>query len=152
EVTIIELMEHLLPIEDQDVQVVLERLFAKRGIKLMLKSKTDKVEKTKNGVKLTVSTPEGQKPVEADVCLMAVGVQGNVEDIADPSIGLEIVKNHVKVDKTYRTNVENIWAVGDVIGPPWLAHVAHHEAVLCVERIFGENTHAIDYDYIPGCT
>lgn len=152
EVTIVELMDHLLPIEDQDVQVLLERQFAKRGMKLMLKSKTDKVEKTRSGVKLTVTTPDGKQTVEADVCLMAIGVQGNVEDIADESIGLEIVKNHVKVDEAYRTNVENVWAVGDVIGPPWLAHVAHHEAVLCVERIFGGDPHAINYEHIPGCT
>jgi len=152
EVTIIELMEHLLPIEDLDVQVALERQFTKRGMKLLLKSKTEKVEKTRSGVKVTVATPDGQKTVEADVCLMAVGVQGNVDDIADPSIGLEIVKNHVKVDESYRTNVENVWAVGDVIGPPWLAHVAHHEAVLCVEGIFGGHPHKIDYSQIPGCT
>ncbi len=152
EVTIIELLDHLLPIEDQDVQVALERQFTKRGIKVLTKHRTEKVEKTRDGVKLTVNGPEGSKTIEADVCLMAVGVQGNVEGIADEKLKLEIEKNHVKVDREYRTNVPGVWAVGDVIGPPWLAHVAHHEAVNCIERICGLEVHTIDYSQIPGCT
>jgi dihydrolipoamide dehydrogenase len=152
EVTIIELMDHLLPIEDQDVQVALERVFTRRGMKVLTRCRTEKVEKTAQGVKLAVSGPDGAQTIEADVVLMAVGVQGNVEDIADPSLKLEIVKNHVKVDEEYRTNVAGVWAVGDVIGPPWLAHVAHHEAVNCVERLCGLPAHRIDYTQIPGCT
>jgi dihydrolipoamide dehydrogenase len=79
-------------------------------------------------------------------------VLGNVEGLAAPGVPLELFKNHVKVDDKYRTNIENVWAVGDVIGPPWLAHVAHHEAVVCVERICGRADHPIDYKNIPGCT
>ena len=79
-------------------------------------------------------------------------MSGNIDGLFGPECPVEIVKGHVKVDTDYRTNVEGVWAVGDVIGPPWLAHVAHHEAVMCVERMFGFGDHRIDYDQIPGCT
>ncbi len=152
EVHIIELLDHLLPIEDEDCSIQLERSFAKRGINIYTKSKTDRVEKTPNGVKLTVATPKGPITIEADVCLMAVGVAGNLDDLIAPGVNLALEKGHIKVDKSYRTNIENVWAMGDVIGPPWLAHVAHHEAVHCVEHICGLKVHSIDYNAIPGCT
>lgn len=152
EVHIVELLEHLLPIEDEDCSIVLERSFAKRGIQIYTKSRTEKVEKTANGVKLSVTTPNGPKTIEADVCLMAVGVTGNLDGLIAEGVNLGIEKGHVKVDKSYRTNLENVWAMGDVIGPPWLAHVAHHEAVHCVEHICGLKVHEIDYNAIPGCT
>jgi len=153
EVEIIEMMDHLLPIEDEDCSILLERLYAKRGIKLHLKSKTDKVEKSDKGVKLTVTGPGETKTIEADVVLVAVGVMGNVEGIADDKLGLEIFKNSIKTEPgTYKTNLPNVWACGDVIGPPWLAHVAHHEAVQCIDRIVGLHVDPIDYKFIPGCT
>ena len=153
QVEIVELMDHLLPLEDTDVSLVLERLFSKRGIAIHTRTKTDKVEKTADGVRLHCTGGDGKKiTIDADLVLMAVGVTGNVENLAAPAARLELFKNHVKVDRQYRTNVENVWAVGDVNGPPWLAHVAHHEAVNCVERIFGIADHAIDYRFIPGCT
>ena len=77
---------------------------------------------------------------------------GNVEQVIGPELKLETVKNHIKVNQSYQSSVPGIWAVGDVIGPPWLAHVAHHEAVNCVERIFGVSDETIDYRNIPGCT
>ncbi len=84
--------------------------------------------------------------------LMAVGVTGNVENLFAPGVPVELFKNHIKVDNNYKTNVEGIYAAGDVIGPPWLAHVAHHEAVKAVEMIFGHHVEPIDYKNIPGCT
>jgi dihydrolipoamide dehydrogenase len=153
EVEIVEMMDHLLPIEDQDCSLLLERVFTKRGMKLHLASKTEKVEKTDAGVKLTVSSQKGSTTIEADLVLVAVGVLGNVENLADPKLGLELFKNHVKtVPGEFTTNLPNVWAVGDVIGPPWLAHVAHHEAVQCIEKIVGSHIDAIDYKQIPGCT
>ena len=152
EVTIIEMLDHLLPIEDDEVSVALEKSFAKNGIKVHTKTKTDKLEKSASGVKLTITGASGTSVVEADIALVAIGVTGNVENLAAPGVPLELLKNHVKVDKNYKTNIENVWACGDVIGPPWLAHVAHHEAVICVERIFGVSDHHIDYKFIPGCT
>ncbi|MDP9175499.1 MAG: dihydrolipoyl dehydrogenase [Planctomycetota bacterium] len=164
EVTVVEMLDHLLPNEDDDVSMLLERVFAKRNIDVRIKTKTDKVETTPTGVKLTLS---GAKPgvIEADVVLVAIGVMGNVEGLAASEAKLELFKNRVKVDPEYRTNLENVWAVGDCISLHWpeqegmggyrhpdLAHVAHHEAVLCVERIAGIAHHNMDYKSIPGCT
>ncbi len=156
EVTIVEMMDNLLPIEDTDVSVLLERIFAKRKIDVRTKTKTEKVEKTADGVRLKLS---GAKPgtVDADVVLVAVGVTGNVEGVAAPESKLEIVKNRVKVDPHFKTNLENVWSIGDCIAVdgnrhPDLAHVAHHEAVNVVEHICGLSDHPLDYNYIPGCT
>ncbi len=116
------------------------------------------------GLRLTLSG-ETNATIEADVVLVAIGVTGNVEGLAAPECKLELFKNRVKVDPHYRTNLENVWAVGDCISLHWpaessmagyrhpdLAHVAHHEAVNCVERICGVTDHEIDYRQIPGCT
>jgi dihydrolipoamide dehydrogenase len=167
EVTIVELLPHLLPNEDDDVSIMLERIFAKRGIKIRTKTKVEKVEKSKDSVKLSLS---GEKAgtVEADMVLQSVGVTGNVEGIAAPEAKLEIVKSRIKVDSKYRTNVENVWAIGDCISIHWteqeamagyrhpdLAHVAHHEAVHLVEHICGftnGDDAGIDYKFIPACT
>ncbi len=164
EVVVIEMLDHLLPNEDADVSVLLERLFAKRGIDVRIKTKTDKIDKTDAGVRLTLS---GEKPgtIDADVVLVAVGVMGNVDGLGAAEANLELFKGRVKTDHQYRTNLENVWAVGDCISMHWpeqmsmggyrhpdLAHVAHHEAVNCVERIFGVRDHLIDYKQIPGCT
>jgi dihydrolipoamide dehydrogenase len=164
EVTIVEMLDHLLPIEDEDVSILLERVFMKRGIDVRTKTKTDKIETTPNGVKITLS---GDKAgvVEADVVLVAIGVTGNTNGLLGPQANLELFRNRVKVDPQYRTNLENVWGVGDCVSIHWpqnagmdgyrhpdLAHVAHHEAVYCVERIVGTSDHSIDYKSIPGCT
>jgi dihydrolipoamide dehydrogenase len=156
EVTIIEMLDNLLPIEDQDCSILLERAFAKRGIDVRTRTKTEKAVKTDNGVKLTLSGAKAGE-VEAGVVLVAVGVTGNVEGLAAPSAKLGIERNRVKVDKDYRTNLENVWAIGDCIAMEGnrhadLAHVAHHEAVLVIEKISGLYTHPVDYSNIPGCT
>ena len=152
QVTLVEMLDHLLPNEDEDCSIVLERSFTKRGIAVLTKTRTDKVEKTANGVKLTVSNAGGSRTVEADMVLVAIGVMGNIEQVIGPDLKLETFKNHIKVSARYQTNLEDIWAVGDVIGPPWLAHVAHHEAVACIETICGLHAHEVDYKNIPGCT
>jgi dihydrolipoamide dehydrogenase len=154
EITIVEYLDHLLPIEDEDCSILLERVFKKRGINVLTKHKADKVEKTKDGLKVTITTSDGKDPqvLECDKLLMAVGVTGNVENVFAKDVGVTIEKGHIKTTD-YKTNVEGIWAAGDVIGPPWLAHVAHHEAVYAVERIFKwGHPHTIDYKRIPGCT
>ena len=164
DVTIIEMLPHLLPNEDEDVSIMLERVFQRRGLKLFLKTKTEKIEKTADGVRITVSG-ERNETLDADMVLVAIGVTGNIDGLLGPDVKLETERNRVKVDHTYRTNLENVWAVGDCISMhfpeaagmaghrhPDLAHVAHHEAVLCVERIVGAGEHEIDYRYIPGCT
>src|SRR5258706_16281417 len=164
EVVVIEMLDHLLPNEDADVSVLLERLFAKRGIDVRIKTKTDKIDKTDGGVRLTLS---GEKPgtIDADVVLVAVGVMGNVDGLGAAEAKLELFKGRVKTDHQYKTNLENVWAIGDCISMHWpeqmsmggyrhpdLAHVAHHEAVMVVERLCGHDREDIDYKNIPGCT
>jgi len=164
EVILVEMLDHLLPIEDTDISILLERLLVKRGIDVRVKTRTENIEKTATGVKLTLSG-EHAGTVEADAVLIATGVTGNVTGLAVPEAGLEIVKNRVKVTPRYKTNLDNVWAVGDCIAIQWpeqmsmnayrhpdLAHVAHHEAVNCVQAICGQGDHAIDYHFIPGCT
>ncbi len=162
EVVIVEMLDHLLPNEDEDVSILLERVMAKREIDVRVKTKTDKVELTPTGVKLTLS---GAKPgvVEADVVLVAIGVRGNTEGLLAPGVNLDLLKGRVRVNTQYQTNLEHIWAVGDVLTVsnseqpegerhPDLAHVAHHEAIMCVERIVGFSEHEVDYKSIPACT
>jgi dihydrolipoamide dehydrogenase len=164
EVTIVEMLDHLLPNEDDDVALLLERVFTKRGIKIYTKTKTEKVEKSAGGVKLTLSGAKSET-IEADVVLVAVGVTGNADSAVNPNSGLKTERGRVITDHTYRTNLENVWAVGDCVSlhfpeqmamggyrHPDLAHVAHHEAVYCVERIAGVSEHEINYRHIPGCT
>ena len=164
EVVIVEMLPHLLPNEDDDVARVLERSFDKRKIDVRTNTKTDKVEVTGTGVKLTLS---GAKPgtVEADAVLIAIGVTGNAEQAVDPKAGLELFRGRVKTTPDYRTNLQNVYAVGDCVALHWpehegmggyrhpdLAHVAHHEAVHLVEHLFADGHGTIDYKQIPGCT
>ena len=153
-VTVVELLDRILPGEDEEVSAALHKSLAKRGLTLRTSSKAAKIEKTAAGVKAEVETPDGKTTVEAGTMLVAIGVQGNVEGLAADQVKLEIVKNHIKADPQngYVTSVPDIYAVGDVIGPPWLAHVATHEAICCIERLCGFADHKIDYSNIPGCT
>jgi dihydrolipoamide dehydrogenase len=164
EVTLIEMLPQILPNEEEDVARVLKQSFIKRGIEVCTGTKTEKVEKTATGVRLTLSG-ESAKTVDADVVLVAIGVSGNVEGLAAPDSRLELFKNRVKVDPEYKTNLENVWGIGDCISLHWpeqsalagyrhpdLAHVAHHEAVNVVEHIAGISDHTIDYRQIPACT
>jgi dihydrolipoamide dehydrogenase len=104
------------------------------------------------GVIADVATPDGKREVAGTVALIAVGVQGNVEDIGLEKAGVTIEKGHIKVDQHYQTSVSGVYAIGDVIGPPWLAHVASAEGIHCVESIAGKHPAPLDYLSIPGCT
>jgi dihydrolipoamide dehydrogenase len=153
-VTVVEMMDRILPGEDEEVSKELLKSLTKRGLTIHTGSKTGKVEKTAGGVKVEVDTPEGKKTIEAETMLVAIGVLGNVEGLFADNLKVEIVKNHIKADPNngYRTSAEGIYAVGDIIGPPWLAHVAHHEAICCIERLCGHADRTVDYTNIPGCT
>src|SRR5262249_5673374 len=153
-VTVVELLDRILPGEDEEVSASLQQSLTKRGLTIHTGSKTTKVEMAPGGVKLEVETPKGKTTVEAELLLVAIGVQGNIEGLVADELKLEIVKQHIKADPKngYATSVPGIYAVGDVIGPPWLAHVAHHEAICCVERLFGFSDRTVDYSTIPGCT
>ena len=153
-VTLVELQDKILPIEDEEVSDALEKSLTKRGVTILTKSKTTHVEKTPSGVRVEVETPAGKQAIEAEVMLVAVGVTGNIENLWDAKLPIEVDRGHVKTDRAngYVTAVPSIYAIGDVNGPPWLAHVAHHEAICCVERICGKSQRTVDYDNVPGCT
>jgi dihydrolipoamide dehydrogenase len=153
-VTVVELLERVLPGEDDEISAALEKSLTKRGLTILTRSRTTKVEKNDKGVRADVETPHGMTTMEAELMLVAIGVQGNVEGLVADDLKLEVVKNHIKADAQngYVTSVPGIYAVGDVIGPPWLAHVAHHEAVCCIERLCGFADRQVDYTTIPGCT
>jgi dihydrolipoamide dehydrogenase len=153
-VTVVELLDRILPGEDEEISASLEQSLTKRGLTILTGSKTSEVEKTGSGVKAQVETPEGKTTIEAEIMLVAIGVQGNIGGLVADELKLEIVKNHIKADPRhgYVTSIPGIYAVGDVIGPPWLAHVAHHEAVCCIERLCGFSDRTVDYTTIPGCT
>ncbi len=153
EVTIVELQKTLVPVEDQDVGRELGKIYKKKGVNLKLESTVQKVEKSGKGVKVTINTKKGEEVLEADVVLSAVGVTGNVEGLGLEKIGVKVERGAIVVDRdNYSTGVEGIYAIGDIIGAPWLAHKASHEATVCVEKIAGENPIPVNYDNIPGCT
>lgn len=151
EVTIVEMLPNILPVEDKDISDVVSREFKKSGIKILTETKTETVE-VKGDKVITKVSGKNNDELVSDVVLIAIGVQGNVENLGFENIGVAVEKNSIKVDKDYRTNIEGVYAIGDVIGPPWLAHVASSEGINCIEKIKGMHVPDIDYTTIPGCT
>ena len=153
EVTLVELQKTLVPVEDADIGKELGKIYKKKGVNVMTDSTVEKVEKKGEGVKVTIKTKKGSEEVDADMVLSAVGVVGNVENIGLEEAGVETKKGDIVVDtSTYKTSADNIYAIGDVIGEPWLAHKASHEGIVLAEMLAGENPHPVRYDNIPGCT
>lgn len=153
EVTLVELQKTLVPVEDADIGKELGKIYKKKGIDIYTESSVEKVEKKGKGVKVTIKTKDGNEEVEADVVLSAVGVTGNIENIGLEDAGVETEKGSIKVDReTYKTSAEGIYAIGDVIGAPWLAHKASHEGIVLAELLAGENPLPVNYNNIPGCT
>lgn len=151
-VTVVEMLPQILPIEDEEVSKTLEKILAKKGIEFLTHTRVEQIKTDDKSVSITVSNQGTNKTLQAEHCLVAIGVQGNTENIGLDKIGVQIEKGWIKVDEYYRTNVPGIYAIGDIIGAPWLAHVASHEGIVCVEKIAGKETHPIDYKSIPGCT
>lgn len=153
EVTLVELQKTLVPVEDEDVGRELGKIYKKKGINILTDSSVEKVEKKGKGVKVTIKTSKGSEEVEADVVLSAVGVTGNIENIGLDKAGVEVERGAIKVDNsTYKTTADGIYAIGDVIGAPWLAHKASHEAVVLAELLAGKTPSPVNYKNIPGCT
>lgn len=152
EVTLIEMLPHLLPIEDEEISIELGKSFKKKGIKIHTSTRVEKMEKGKKEVKLTLSKDGKSETIAAEYVLMAIGVQGNVEGLGLEEAGVQVEKGWIKVNKFYQTNLPNIYAIGDIIGPPWLAHVASHEGMLAAEHIAGREIVPLNYNAIPGCT
>ena len=152
EVTIIEALPRLVPVEDEDVSKELERQFKKQGLKIYTDALVEKVDKGGKGVKATVKTKKGTETIEADILLSAVGIAPNTENIGLEDVGVKMERGKVLVDDFYKTNVDGIYAIGDIVHGPALAHVASAEGIICVEKIAGEHTEPLDYNNLPGCT
>ncbi|MBD3225192.1 MAG: dihydrolipoyl dehydrogenase, partial [Caldithrix sp.] len=152
QVTIVEMLDQILPIEDKEISQTLQKSFKKAGIKMHTSSKVENLKKTKSGVQVTVSKNGKKEVLKADKALMAIGIQGNIENLNLDKLGIEHENSFIKVNQWQETSVKGIYAIGDVAGPPWLAHVASHEGIVCVEKISGMDTHPVDYNSIPGCT
>ncbi len=152
DVTIVEYMPNVVPVEDEDVSKQFERSLKKAGVKIMTNASVEKVEKTKNGVKATVKTKKGEETLEADIVLSAVGIKTNIENIGLEDVGIVTDKDKIIVNDWYQTNMPGYYAIGDVTPGPALAHVASAEGITCVEKIAGMHVEKIDYGNIPGCT
>ena len=152
DVTIVEFLPNLVPLEDIDVSKQFERSFKKAGIKVMTNSSVEKVDISGKNVKATVKAPKGEVILEADIVLSAVGIASNLENIGLEDVGIVTDKNKVIVNDWYQTNIPGYYAIGDLVPGPALAHVASAEGITCVEKIAGLHVEAIDYGNIPGCT
>jgi dihydrolipoamide dehydrogenase len=152
DVTLVEFLPRIVPNEDEEVSKQLERSFKKMKMKVMTDSAVESVDTTGNRCKVTIKTPKGTEVTEADIVFSAVGVTPNIENIGLEKAGVKTEKGKVVVDDYYKTNVPGIYAIGDIVHGPALAHVASAEGITCVEKIAGENPSPIDYKNIPGCT
>jgi len=148
----VEFMPNVVPLEDEEVSKTLERSFKKSKIKVMTDSTVESVDTSGDLCKVSIKTKKGVEVVEAEIVLSAVGVSPNIEGIGLEEVGVEIEKGKVKVDEFYRTNIEGIYAIGDIVPGPALAHVASAEGIACVEKIAGMDVHPVNYKSVPGCT
>ena len=152
EVTIVEYMDRIVPVEDADVSKQLEKSFKKKGINIMTSAEVTKVDTSGNGVKATVKTKKGEEVLEADIVLSAVGIKTNIENIGLEDVGIAVDRDKILVNDYYQTNIPGYYAIGDVTPGQALAHVASAEGILCVEKIAGQHVEKLDYGNIPGCT
>ena len=152
EVTIVEYLDKIVPVEDNEVSKQLERSFKKNGIKIMTSAEVTSVDTSGAGVKATVKTKKGEETLEADILLSAVGIKSNIENIGLEDVGIAVDRDKILVNDFYQTNIPGYYAIGDVTPGQALAHVASAEAILCVEKIAGQHVEALDYGNIPGCT
>jgi len=153
EVTVVEILPQILPVEDEEIAAHARKRFEKAGIRILTETKVTKIAKSRDGVTATIE-PKGGKSedLKFDRVISAVGVVGNTENLGLEALGVKIDRGTIVVDGLGRTNVPGVYAIGDVAGPPMLAHKAEHEGVICVEAIAGKRPHALDKAKIPGCT
>jgi dihydrolipoamide dehydrogenase len=152
EVTLIEFLPNIVPVEDEEVSKQLGRSFKKMGMKVMVDSAVQSVDTSGKGCKVTVKTKKGEEVIDCDIVLSAVGIAANIEGIGLEDLGIATDKGKIVVDDYYATNIPGIYAIGDCVPGPALAHVASAEGITCVEKIAGQNPEPIDYGNIPGCT
>ncbi|MFY0672507.1 MAG: dihydrolipoyl dehydrogenase [Bacteroidia bacterium] len=152
EVVLVEYLDRIVPNEDKDVSKELMKNFKKQGMKVMTSTEVTGVDTSGDGCKVNVKTKKGEEVIECDVVLSAVGIKTNIEGIGLETLGIKVDKDKIVVDDFYQTSVPGIYAIGDVVHGPALAHVASAEGIICVEKIAGEKPEPMDYNNIPGCT
>ncbi len=153
DVTVVEMLDRVVPVEDADVSAFLEKALKKQGMTIMTGAGVEELSSTPDGVKAKIKGKDGKIVAsEFSHCIVAIGIVPNTENIGLEKLGIKTTKGHIDTDPMCRTNVPGIWAIGDVTAPPWLAHKASHEGVIAVEAINGGHPHAMDPLNIPGCT
>ncbi len=153
EITIIEMMDRILPIEDKDISSELGRNYRKSGIKTLINTKVISADKKGNGVEVKIQKKDGtEETLTADIALNAIGIQANIEGIGLEEMGIQVERGFIKIDNNFKTNIDNIYAIGDVAGPPWLAHKASAEGIALAEYLAGHTNNGVNYKLIPGCT
>ncbi|MDR9397859.1 MAG: dihydrolipoyl dehydrogenase [Salibacter sp.] len=152
EVTLVEYMPRIVPVEDEEVSKQLERSFKKMGMKVMTNSSVESVDTKGKNCKVKVKTKKGEETIEADIVLSAVGIQANIENIGLEDVGVATDNGKVVVNDFYQTNIPNVWSIGDCAPGPALAHVASHEGIIAVEKMAEMNPEPMDYGNVPGCT
>lgn len=152
EVTLVEYLPQIVPVEDEEIGKQLERSFKKMGMRVLTSSEVVSVNTQGTGCEVLIKTKKGEEKVECDIVLSAVGVQANIENIGLESVGIKTDKGKIVVDAFYATNVKGYYAIGDCVPGPALAHVASAEGIICVEKIAGHHPEPLNYGNIPGCT
>ena len=151
-VTVVEILPQILPVEDAEIAALARKRFEKQGIEILTSTKVTKVEKQQDGIAATLEDTSGTRVLKAERMISAVGVTGNIENLGLEALGVKIERGIIATDGRGRTNIPGLYAIGDVAGPPMLAHKAEHEGVICVEAIKGLDPHPLDKTMIPGCT
>lgn len=151
-VTVVEFMPRILPVEDEEVSKTMEKTYKKNGVDILVNSSVESVDTAGKTCKVNIKTPEGMKTIECDIVLSAAGIVTNLENLGLEAAGVKTDKGKVLVDDFYKTNVPGVYAIGDIVHGPALAHVASAEGITCVEAIAGLHPHPINYNNIPGCT
>jgi dihydrolipoamide dehydrogenase len=151
-VTVVEFMDRIVPVEDEEISKQLERSLKKAGINILTNANVESVDTSGNGCKAQVKTAAGTQVLEADIVLSAVGITPNIENLGLEETGIKTDRGRVPVDPFYKTNVEGVYAIGDIVGGQALAHVASAEGIICVEKIAGHHPEPLNYNNIPGCT
>jgi dihydrolipoamide dehydrogenase len=154
DVTVVEVVDRILPVEDEEISSLAAKAFTKQGMKLKISSTVEKLEKSADAVTATIKSKDGKsETLTVEHVILAVGIVGNVEDIGLETAGVKVERTHVVVNEWGETGVAGIWAIGDLVGAPWLAHKAMHEGVIVAERIAGvKGVHPLDVSKVPGCT
>jgi dihydrolipoamide dehydrogenase len=153
EVTVVEVLPRVLPVEDEEISAFAHKAFEKRGIKLRVGATVKSLQRNTDSVAVTIEGAGKSEQLTVDRVIMAVGIVGNVEGLGLEGTGVKVEKTHVVIDEYCRTGAPGVYAIGDLVGPPWLAHKASHEGVLCVEKIAGvQGVHPLDVTKVPGCT